>query len=230
MPNKEKKVVILIVEGQSDENAIGSILKGFFHSSEVQIHVTHGDLTSRDSVEYDTIIDEINQCIESVEQKYRYTDEDIVQVIHLIDTDGAFISEDKVLKANVEKTRYYTDHIETPNELSIKQRNSKKSKLLQKLYLTGKIKEKKIGYRIYYMSCNLEHVLYNELRDFTVKEKIERSDDFADAYEDNLDEFIAFISDESFAVPGQYKKTWEYIQKDSNSLMRHTNLNLVFEK
>ena len=42
----EKKVVTVIVEGPSDENAIGGILKEFFSSEEVQFAVVHGDITS----------------------------------------------------------------------------------------------------------------------------------------------------------------------------------------
>ena len=38
----EKKVVTVIVEGPSDENAIGGILKEFFSSEEVQFAVVHG--------------------------------------------------------------------------------------------------------------------------------------------------------------------------------------------
>lgn len=42
----ERKVVAVIVEGPSDENAIGGILKEFFNSEEVQFAVVHGDITS----------------------------------------------------------------------------------------------------------------------------------------------------------------------------------------
>ena len=42
----EKKVVVVIVEGPSDENAIGGVLKEFFSSEEVQFAVVHGDITS----------------------------------------------------------------------------------------------------------------------------------------------------------------------------------------
>lgn len=31
------------------------------------------------------------------------------------------------------------------------------------------------------------------------------------------------------AVPGTYRKTWEYIEKDINSLKRHSNMHLIFE-
>ena len=42
--------------------------------------------------------------------------------------------------------------------------------------------------------------------------------------------YTEFISDESVAVEGSYKETWEYIEKDLNSLNRHSNMNLIFEK
>lgn len=84
-------------------------------------------------------------------------------------------------------------------------RNMHKSEIMFKLYSTGKVHE--IGYRLYFNSCNLEHVLYNELKDFSDQEKEELSDDFADRYEGKVQEFIDFISDESIAVSGTYKAT-----------------------
>lgn len=42
----EKKVIAVIVEGPSDENAIGGILKEYFSSEEVQFAVVHGDITT----------------------------------------------------------------------------------------------------------------------------------------------------------------------------------------
>ena len=46
----EKKVIAVIVEGPSDENAIGGILKEFFSSEEVQFAVVHGDITSNEFI------------------------------------------------------------------------------------------------------------------------------------------------------------------------------------
>ena len=40
----EKKVIVVIVEGPSDENAIGGILKEYFSTDEVQFAVVHGDI------------------------------------------------------------------------------------------------------------------------------------------------------------------------------------------
>ena len=44
----EKKVIAVIVEGPSDEAALGSILKEYFSSAEIQFVVVHGDITTKD--------------------------------------------------------------------------------------------------------------------------------------------------------------------------------------
>lgn len=75
----------------------------------------------------------------------------------------------------------------------------------------------------------LEHVLYNELKDFSDDEKEILSDEFAEKYEGKVLEFIDFISDKSVSVEGTYKETWKYIEKDKNSLQRHSNMHLIFK-
>ena len=75
----------------------------------------------------------------------------------------------------------------------------------------------------------LEHVLYNELKDFTDDEKEILSDDFAEKYEGEVEAFIEFISDSNLAVMGTYKNTWKFIEKDMNSLHRHSNMHLIFK-
>ena len=49
----------------------------------------------------------------------------------------------------------------------VEKRNAHKSEIMFKLYTTGKIRN--IPYRLYFNSCNLEHVLYNELKDLDFK-------------------------------------------------------------
>ena len=78
----------------------------------------------------------------------------------------------------------------------------RKADILFKLRRTGTVQG--IPYKIYYNSCNLEHVLYNELKDFTDDDKRDMSDDFAEKYEGRAEEFVEFISDAEIAVPGTY--------------------------
>lgn len=53
--DEEKKVVLFIVEGPSDEAALGSVMKEYFSSDEVQFVVVHGDITLKDNVSLDDI-------------------------------------------------------------------------------------------------------------------------------------------------------------------------------
>ena len=73
-------------------------------------------------------------------------------------------------------------------------------------------------------------MLYGILKDFSDDEKEEMSDAFAEQYEGKVDDFIRFISDDVIAVPGTYKETWRFIEKDKHSLERHSNMHLIFTK
>lgn len=224
----EKRVMVFIVEGRSDEVALGSIMKGYFSDNEVRFVVIRGDITTKDYVSADSILEKINQHVESVKEKYRYRFEDFVKIVHLTDADGVFIGKEKVKFANVERIQYYTDHVKTSDVDAIIDRNTRKAEILFKLRRTGKIHG--IPYRIYFNSCNLEHVLYHELRDFSDEEKINLSDEFAERYEGRTEEFIEFISGSEVAVSGTYQQTWSFLEKKSNSLNRHSNMHLLFRK
>ena len=56
------------------------------------------------------------------------------------------------------------------------------------------------------------------------------SDEFDERFENRLKDFLAFISDKTFAVTGSYKDTWNFIQQGNNSLKRYSNVHLIFEK
>lgn len=219
-------MIVFIVEGASDEAALGSVMKEYFSGDEVQFVVVHGDITLKDYVSADNIIIKINEQIESVKNKYRYCQEDFIRIIHIVDTDGVYIADTDVKEADEETVRYFEDYIETKNVNAVRKRNRQKGDILFKLRKTGKIKG--IPYKIYFNSCNLEHVLYGKLKDFSDDEKQILSDDFADRYDGKVNEFIEFLSDSVIAVKGTYQKTWDYIEKERNSLKRHTNMHLIF--
>jgi len=206
---REKKVVMVIVEGPSDENAIGGILKEHFSTKEVQFAVVHGDITSDFATTKDNVLIKIGDKVEEI-----------------TDTDGAF-TKDCIQQSDVKNIQYYEDHIETDDVSKVEKRNKHKSEILSKLYTIPRVKG--INYRIYFNSCNIEHVLYDELKDFTDEEKQTLSDDFAEEYEGEVEAFIEFISNPAFAVIDTYKNTWRFIEKDMNSLHRHSNMHLIFK-
>ena len=73
------------------------------------------------------------------------------------------------------------------------------------------------------------HVLYGELKNYSDEEKQRLSDEFADKYDGRAEEFVTFISEPAIAVLGTYQKTWDYIEKDKNSLHRHSNMHFIFK-
>lgn len=223
----EKKVVVFIVEGPSDEAALGSVMKEFFFSDRVQFVVVHGDITLENYVSAGNILTKINSQIEAVKNKYRYRYNDFLKIIHIVDMDGVYIAEQGVKQTEVKEVQYYTDHVEASDAEAIIRRNREKAEILYKLRKTAKVHN--IPYKIYYNSCNLEHVLYGELKPFTDEEKEKMSDDFAERFEGKVNEFIEFISNPEIAAPGTYQQTWDYIEKDKNSLNRRSNMQLIFD-
>ena len=222
----EKLAIIVVVEGFSDMVSIGTLLKEYFSSSETQFVITKGDITSRDDVTPSNVITKLKAEIDKVRSRYGYQLKDLVRIIHIADTDGTFTKE-CVVEADVTSIQYYEDHIESSNVTATNMRNKNKAEVMFKLYSTNKINS--IDYRLYFNSCNLEHVLHNALKDFSDDEKEEMSDAFAEKYKGHLPEFINFISDQDIAVPGTYRETWKFIEKDKHSLQRHTNMHLIFD-
>ena len=165
----------------------------------------------------------IDDCIRI---KYGYRWSDFIKIIHISDTDGAF-TKDCIKKSDVASIQYFTDHIQAPDENIVYKRNEHKSEIMLKLFSTGRVHS--IPYKLYFNSCNLEHVLYNKLKDFSDEEKKTMADDFADKYEGKVKDFIAFISDEKIAIKGNYRETCEHIIKDKNSLNRYSNMRFIFE-
>ena len=241
----EKKVVLVVVEGQSDKAAFGTIFEEYFENDQVQFYVVKGDITTQDYIEIDQIVKKINDILVMLKSRYGYsfdvdsTDSedaatsDYLRIIHITDTDGVFVPETLVQESEVckedKKVLYFADHIESYSWQSTVERNRRKSQVLIKLSKVNRIHG--IPYKIYYNSCNLEHVLFDILDQLTGEEKMELSDAFAEKYEGNVDEFIRFISNPDIAVQGNFQQTWKYIYRSNtaNSLQRHTNMHLIFE-
>lgn len=100
-------------------------------------------------------------------------------------------------------------------------RNKQKSENLYRLRSCGNIWG--VPYRVYYMSCNLDHVLYDK-RNSTDEEKEQDAYTFAKAYKNNVEAFMNFMCKSSFSVKGDFKESWEFIEEDMHSVERYTNL------
>ncbi len=148
-------------------------------------------------------------------------------IIHIADMDGAYIPNENIIEDITEKeTSYHITEIRTNNKSGIENRNRRKRENLDRLASTQAIW--KIPYRIYYMSCNLDHALYGKLN-CSDKEKRANSLQFAKKYRNDIPAFLRFILNSEFSVISPYSESWEYIKKDLHSLERHTNLGLCFD-
>ena len=155
-----KKIILFIVEGINDEMSLSLILSKLVQDSRVQFHVINQDITADFNSNSQNIIRKIdNQIKQFLAQNNGLKKTDIKEIIHLVDTDGAFVKEEFIVEdMNQEKTFYTINSIITNKKSLIMERNDRKGRILNKLYQISNIG--KIEYKIYFFSYNLEHALH----------------------------------------------------------------------
>ena len=143
--------------------------------------------------------------------------------------DGAYISDDRIIeKKELDKTEYTKSEIYCKRREDIIIRNEIKRANIDRIYLQP-IVWKSVAYKTFFMSCNLDHVLY-DIQNSDDDAKKNNSISFSKKYRDNLDGFIDYISNSSFSVDLDYKESWEFIKKENRSLERYTNFGLWISK
>jgi len=93
-----KKIVFIIVEGPSDEEALGAILSRIFSSNTVYVHITHCDITTEKGVTVSTILSKAGNIIRQYAVANHYKKTDFKEIIHIIDMDGAYIPNENVIE------------------------------------------------------------------------------------------------------------------------------------
>ena len=222
-----RKIVFVIVEGPSDETALGIALNQVFDRESVHVHIMHGDITTRAGVDSQNIVAKVGNEVKVYATSNHYKPADFKQIIHIVDTDAAYLAEDKVLEdsACVELS-YQDDGIHTNDVSKVVARNKQKTDNLYRLRSCGNIWG--VPYRVYYMSCNLDHVLYDK-RNSTDEEKENDAYAFAKKYKNDVDAFMNYMCESAFSVKGDFKDSWEFIEQDMHSIDRYTNLPICLE-
>lgn len=222
-----KKVVFVIVEGPSDDTALGVILNKIFDKNKVHIEIMHGDITSDTAIAPEEIVGAIGDVVKNYASSMHFTQDNFQQVIHIVDTDGAYIPDTAVKEdPAAEKPVYSLTEIQTAKPEQLILRNHHKQLKLDRIKGLKKVWSS-IHYQAYYMSCNLDHVLYGKLNS-SDEEKENDAYAFARKYKDDIDGFLSYISDSDFSRMEGYKQSWDFIKSDLHSLERHTNLGLCF--
>ena len=186
---KTKKVILFIVEGITDKTALGSVLDAILSSEKIHFAITEGDITTKDDVDASNVVRRINEIIKTTQERYHFRASDLLEVVHLIDTDGAFIPETAIVD-NPAATRiqYSLQDIQTSDVQKIAERNRKKLGLVNLLKNRGEINKK--PYKMFYFSRNQEHVLHNDARDLTTSQKNALADQFDERYGDAPEAFL----------------------------------------
>lgn len=223
-----KKIVFVIVEGPSDETALGAILQNIYDSNQVHIEVIRGDITTERDVMPHNILSKIGNKVKEYINNNRYIKKsDFKEIIHLVDMDGAYIPDENIIEdTSVTETVYSLTNITTSNKSNIIKRNRQKSANINKICTIPEVWD--IPYRVFYMACNLDHVLHNKINSSNAEKRFD-SRKFAEQYKNNVREFLSFISDSDFSVKMPYKESWQFIKQELHSLERHTNFGNCFD-
>jgi hypothetical protein fulcA4_10145 len=227
MKKKAKKVILFLVEGASDLTSL-EFIDNINTNETIKFQITSGDVTSKLNITPQNCREEINKILLSFLERSKLRKTDIIKIIHILDIDGVYIPEINIIEdKNIKKFLYTINGIVAPSKENVQKRNESKKQIVEKLLVTSKINS--IPYEMYYMSCNLEHVLHDKLEDISEDEKKELANKFADRFYEKEIEFIDFINNKDFKVLGDYKATWDFIKKDLNSVNRYSNFWLFFE-
>lgn len=223
-----KKVVLFIVEGINDKTCLESVLGKIIDSNEVRFQITEGDITSRNGIDEFKIRNEIGKIVKSFKDKYHLNPDHFMEVVHIIDTDGAFIDDKSIIYADVEEPQYFDDGIKTRNVDNIVSRNHRKRAIIERMLKISSVL-KSVPYSVFYFSSNMDHVLHGEAN-LEQNEKDNYADAFDDRFADDPDGFLELMCESEFAVNGTYQESWEYIKASNNSVCQHSNFSVYLER
>lgn len=128
MSRKRRKVVFVIVEGPSDETALEQSFAALFNPDEVMIKVVHGDITADICSGSSNIVSSVGNLVKDWASIYGIKRHDFLQVIHLVDTDGAYIPDTNVIEDTNHNGRpeYGDTYIVAAPGSKIRERNQRK--------------------------------------------------------------------------------------------------------
>lgn len=239
----KRKVILVLVEGKTDRNTFETAITDLFESRDNSLEVFFpmirdedvdrgGDITTTYKVWPRNIEKEIyNRFLANFFDEVKLFPKDISEIIHLVDMDGAYISDDAIIYGE-ERIKYDNGCIITNQRNRIIKRNIQKRENLD--YLSSvdaiSVRQKKVKYSIYYFSSNIDHYLHNSAN-LDCKTKVELSESISAVYDRNPDAFLRlFLEDLDATGKMGYEESWNYIKQGANSIDRHTNIDILLNK
>lgn len=159
-----KKVLLFLVEGLSDKDALEPILSELVDNTKIHFEVLRYDLSADNSTQMQSsnMKQRITKVVKSfLENNHGIKKSNIEKVIFLTDTDGCYIDENSVYYSSTDQNfRYEDDGIYTDRPQNVIHRNRMKVRNLDTINSTAEVFNLPI--EVYYFSCNLDHVLHEE--------------------------------------------------------------------
>lgn len=229
---KGNKLTIIYVEGETDEIFLDFYLENLIDDTNTNIQIVYGDVYSE--IEDKGIKARIGDKVKAFLKEQKLREEDVESIYHLIDIDGVYLKEDSIQANNkINVLTYKSDKIEvkdSKHKRNIIDRNKRKKTQINKM-----IKSKVINteYKLFYNSCNLEHVLINQLN-LSKDEKVNNIQSLMVKYEtsEDLEEAInsAFaIQNINGNVDSCFDKSWEILKNNDSEILRLSNINILKE-
>lgn len=228
-----KKFILFIVEGKNDEREIGAMLHTPFFSKYLEKYEPYfltkgGDITSSFGIKANNIQQKLNELVLFFRRNgVPYTNikvQDIQEVVQIVDLDGAFIPGDRIIRSDDSKFQYSENAIYTSNVDGAIGRNRKKAEILSRLVEIEQIGN--IPYSAYFVSCNMDHLLFNQ--QLEAKDKSMCCLKFQEECKKKPNCLNESVFKMGIMASGSYLESWEKVKEDCESLHRHTNFNLFF--
>lgn len=122
-----KKIILLLVEGLSDEEALALVFSKLAKEHDIEFDVLHTDITADENMTVKYIGERIKREIADYLRKNPFIKrKDILKVVQIIDTDGAFVPTSLVRQSTSGKTEYFETYISAKNMNRLIRRNISK--------------------------------------------------------------------------------------------------------
>lgn len=213
--NREKKVIIFIVEGGSDKIFFGEYKK-IFTNHHVLIHVVKGDIFTNHQLKNrstNSVVKEIINKVIKDNSVLGVTLDDVDYIYQITDIDNCF-QKDKFSNESLSRIRQIK--AEKINAIIELQRYSKKDR----------------GFDLLFFSPNLEGALTPRF-DSKNADGVEKSKNMLKLIREinskgNIEDQLNKMIDNPMIAPfSEYFESWDYIRRDNNCKKANTNLKLI---
>lgn len=240
-------IVVVVLEGSSDKRYLKQPLESHFRDKYGKtcklVAVT--DLTSDPDITDEEFFPQLRKSIEvGLSSKDNMINEDvavmITEVVHVFDIDEAYIDSDHIIEDESKDIFFYTrEGVRFNRKSDVEKRNERKQRRIEFLLSQSEIMlfDKTFPYSIYFYSVNIDDFHNEDALNLDIDTKNKKAAEYERKYllkkspKGKVKMFLkTFETTNPEDFPQTLNETWEYIQKDNNSLKKCSNVFLIVSK